>query len=172
MILNYKISKFVACLLLFASVDASNCVADDRERSQQFFDTYCTSCHGKKSPKAGLRLDQVDLQQWSDPILLDEIYLAIESGEMPPEDALKHPKPGQSEALKLVLTNQLRGLAAKQKPGILKRLSRVEYQNTVNDVFGTDFTLIERLPLDNINAGFDNNADNLHMSAVDMETYS
>ena len=171
MILNYKISKFAACLLLFASVDASNCVADDRERSQQFFDTYCTSCHGKKSPKAGLRLDQVDLQQWSDPILLDEIYLAIESGEMPPEDALKHPKPGQSEALKLVLTNQLRGLAAKQKPGILKRLSRVEYQNTVNDVFGTDFTLIDRLPLDNINAGFDNNADNLHMSAVDMETY-
>ena len=54
---------------------------------------------------------------------------------------------------------------------MLKRLSRVEYQNTVNDVFGTDFTLVDRLPLDNIDAGFDNNADNLHMSAIDMETY-
>jgi hypothetical protein len=54
---------------------------------------------------------------------------------------------------------------------MLKRLSRVEYQNTVNDVFGTDFSLLDRLPLDNIDAGFDNNADNLHMSVVDMETY-
>ena len=80
-------------------------------------------------------------------------------------------RPGQSKALQKVLTNQLHVLAEKQKPGMLKRLSRVEYQNTVNDVFGTDFTLSDRLPLDNINAGFDNNADNLHMSAVDMETY-
>ncbi|MEC9094858.1 MAG: DUF1592 domain-containing protein, partial [Planctomycetota bacterium] len=49
--------------------------------------------------------------------------------------------------------------------------NRVEYQNTVNDVFGTDFSLVERLPLDNIDAGFDNNADNLHVSVADMEIY-
>ena len=169
--LNYKISKLVVLLLLFAGACASSCVADDRERSQQFFDTYCVSCHGQKTPKAGLRLDQIDVQRWNDPSLLDDIYSAIESGEMPPEDAPKHPEPGQSKALQKVLGNQLRVLAEKQKPGMLKRLSRVEYQNTVNDVFGTDFSLIDRLPLDNINAGFDNNADNLHMSAVDMETY-
>ena len=169
--LKSRISKFTVLLLLFAGAHASTCVANDREQSQQFFNTYCVSCHGQKTPKAGLRLDQIDVQQWNDPSLLDEIYTAIESGEMPPEDALKHPEPGQSKALQKILGIQLRALAKKQKPGMLKRLSRVEYQNTVNDVFGTDFTLIDRLPLDNINAGFDNNADNLHMSAVDMETY-
>ncbi len=169
--LKSRISKFTVLLLLFAGAHASTCVANDREQSQQFFNTYCVSCHGQKTPKAGLRLDQIDVQQWNDPSLLDEIYTAIESGEMPPEDAPKHPEPGQSKALQKVLGIQLRALAKKQKPGMLKRLSRVEYQNTVNDVFGTDFTLIDRLPLDNINAGFDNNADNLHMSAVDMETY-
>ena len=158
-------------LLLFAGAFTSICVADEREQSQQFFNAYCVSCHGQKSPKADLRLDQLDVQQWNDPTLLDEIYSAIESGEMPPEDAPKHPEPGQSKALQKALGNQLRGLAEKQKPGMLKRLSRVEYQNTVNDVFGTDFTLTDRLPLDNIDAGFDNNADNLHMSVVDMETY-
>ena len=70
-----------------------------------------------------------------------------------------------------MLGKQLRVLAEKQNPGMLKRLSRVEYQNTINDVFGTDFSLLDQLPMDNIDAGFDNNADNLHMSLVDMESY-
>ncbi len=158
-------------MLLIAGAHASSCVADDREQSQQFLNTFCVSCHGEKSPKAGLRLDRIEVQQWNDPGLLDEIHTALESGDMPPEDAPKQPDPGQSRAVQKVLGIQLRVLAEKQQPGMLKRLSRVEYQNTVNDVFGTDFTLIDRLPLDNINAGFDNNADNLHMSTVDMEAY-
>ena len=121
--------------------------------------------------KADLRLDQIDVQQWNDPSLLNDIYTAIESGEMPPEDAPKFPEPNQFKSLQKVLRNQLHLLAEKQKPGMLKRLSRVEYQNTVNDVFGSDFSLLDRLPLDNIEAGFNNNADNLHMSVFDMESY-
>ena len=169
--LIYKITKLAVLLLFFAGPFASSCVADDREQSQQFLNTYCVSCHGQKSPKAGFRLDQFDVTRWNDATLLDEIFTAIESGEMPPEDAPKHPEPGQSTALQNVLANRLRGLAEEQTPGMLKRLSRIEYLNTVNDVFGTDFSLANRLPLDNINAGFDNNADNLHMSVVDMESY-
>lgn len=169
--LNNKISKLVVLLLPFAGALSTSCDAGEREHSQKFFNTYCVSCHGQKKPEADIRLDQIDVQQWNDPSLLDDIYSAIESGEMPPEDAPQHPKPDESKALQKVLGNRLRVLAEKQKPGMLKRLSRVEYQNTINDVFGTDFTLIDRLPLDNIDAGFNNNADNLHMSVVDMETY-
>ena len=170
MLIN-KNSTLAVLLLLFAGVRVTRCVANELEHSQQFFNTYCVSCHGQEQPKADIRLDRIDVQQWNDPSLLDDIYSVIESGEMLPEDAPKHREPGQFEALRKVLANQLRVLAEVQKPGMLKRLSRVEYQNTVNDVFGTDFTLIDRLPLDNIDAGFDNNADNLHMSAVDMEAY-
>jgi hypothetical protein len=169
--LNYKITKMVVLLSLIAGTHAWSCRADDRDQSQQFFDTFCVSCHGQETPKAGLRLDQMDLQRWEDASLLEDIYTVIESGEMPPEEAAKHPDAGQSEALQKALGDRLRMLAEKQKPGMLKRLSRGEYQNTVNDVFGTNFSLLDRLPLDNINAGFDNNADNLHLSVVDMETY-
>ena len=169
--LNRRITKFAAFLLLFADAHVSSILADERMQSQHFFNTFCVSCHGAKKSKAGLRLDQVDLQQWNDPSLLDEIYTAIESDEMPPEDAPKRPELDQIKALEKVLGNQLHRLAEEQKPGMLKRLSRVEYQNTVNDVFGTDFSLIDRLPLDSIEAGFNNNADNLHMSVVDMESY-
>ena len=169
--LAYRIIQFMAFLLLFADASVPLSIADDRMQSQHFFNTYCVSCHGMEKSKAGLRLDQIDVQQWNEPSLLNDIYMAIESGEMPPEDAPKFPKPDQFKALQKILRNQLHQLAEKQKPGMLKRLSRVEYQNTINDVFGSDFSLLDRLPLDNIEAGFNNNADNLHMSVFDMESY-
>ena len=168
---DHRITVVTAFLLLFVDVHASSNIADDRLQSQQFFDSFCISCHGMEKSKGDLRLDQIDVQKWNDPSLLNDIHTAIESGEMPPEDAPRLPEPDQLKALQKVLRNQLRLLAEKQKPGMLKRLSRVEYQNTVNDVFGSDFSLLDRLPLDNIEAGFNNNADNLHMSVFDMESY-
>ena len=168
---DHRITVFTAFLLLFVDVHASSNIADDRLQSQQFFDSFCISCHGMEKSKGDLRLDQIDVQKWNAPSLLNDIHTAIESGEMPPEDAPRLPEPDQLKALQKVLRNQLRLLAEKQKPGMLKRLSRVEYKNTVNDVFGSDFSLLDRLPLDNIEAGFNNNADNLHMSVFDMESY-
>ncbi|HCV98530.1 MAG TPA: hypothetical protein DGJ56_04450 [Verrucomicrobiales bacterium] len=168
---DHRIRVVTAFLLLFVDVQASSNIADDRLQSQQFFNSFCISCHGMEKSKGDLRLDQINVQKWNDPSLLNDIHTAIESGEMPPEDAPRLPEPDQLKALQKVLRNQLRLLAEKQKPGMLKRLSRVEYQNTVNDVFGSDFSLLDRLPLDNIEAGFNNNADNLHMSVFDMESY-
>ena len=168
---DHRIRVVTAFLLLFVDVHASSNIADDRLQSQQFFDSFCISCHGMEKSKGDLRLDQIDVQKWNAPSLLNDIHTAIESGEMPPEDAPRLPEPDQLKALQKVLRNQLRLLAEKQKPGMLKRLNRVEYKNTVNDVFGSDFSLLDRLPLDNIDAGFNNNADNLHMSVFDMESY-
>ena len=168
---GHRITVFTAFLLLFVDVHASSNIADDRLQSQQFFESFCISCHGMEKSKGDLRLDQIDLQKWNDPSLLNDIHTAIESGEMPPDDAPRLPESDQLKALQKLLRSQLRLLAEKQKPGMLKRLSRVEYQNTVNDVFGSDFSLLDRLPLDNIEAGFNNNADNLHMSVFDMESY-
>ena len=138
--LSYRFLVPAVLLLLLTGVGDSVSSADERAYSQQFFSTYCISCHGQKKPKAGIRLDQMGIQQWNDPNLLDGIYTAIENGEMPPEDASTHPKLSESKAFQKVLGTQLRRLAEKQKPGVLKRLSRVEYQNTINDVFGTDFS--------------------------------
>ena len=93
--LAYRIIQFMAFLLLFADASVPLSIADDRIQSQHFFNTYCVSCHGMEKSKAGLRLDQIDVQQWNEPSLLNDIYMAIESGEMPPEDAPKFPKPDQ-----------------------------------------------------------------------------
>jgi hypothetical protein len=169
--LNFKITKIVVLQPLIVSFCVLSCVADDRKQTQEFLNAFCVSCHGIETAEAGLRLDHMNMPKWNNTDLLNDIYTAIELGEMPPEEAPKHPNSSQSQTLRKALGNQLRVLSKKQKPGILKRISRVEYQNTINDVFGTDFSILDRLPLDNINAGFDNNADNLHISVVDMETY-
>jgi len=168
--LNFRITK-VAAFLVLAAAHVSTSSADDRTQTQEFFKTYCVSCHGEKKSKGDLRLDQLDAKQWNDSGLLNDVFEAIESGEMPPDDAPELPDPEKLKTLQKAVGNQLQLLAEKQKPGMLKRLSRVEYQNTVNDVFGSDFSLLDRLPLDNIEAGFNNNADHLHLSVVDMESY-
>ncbi len=169
--LYYKITRTSVFLLLLTIVSTANCAANERSQVQKFFNSFCVACHGMETAEADLRLDQMGLQQWRDAGLLEDIYMAIERGAMPPEDAPQYPETKQSQALQEVLGRQLHALTKTQKPGVLKRLSRVEYQNTVNDVFETTFSLSDRLPLDNIDAGFNNNADNLHMSVVDMETY-
>lgn len=169
--LNHHIAPRVVLLLLIFSVCASRCRAEDLKQAGEFLSSYCVNCHGAETAEGDLRLDQFDRQRWTNASLLEKIHAAIESGEMPPEDAAEHPEPLQSATFQRILTDQLRVLGEKQQPGTLKRLSRIEYQNTVNDVFGTEFSLLDQLPLDNIDAGFNNNADNLHMSVVDMESY-
>ncbi len=50
------------------------------------------------------------------------------------------------------------------------RLNRIEYQNSVNDLLGTQLPLSDSLPVDSLVNGFDNNAD-VSMSATLMEKY-
>ncbi|MFO0646656.1 MAG: DUF1592 domain-containing protein [Polyangiales bacterium] len=53
----------------------------------------------------------------------------------------------------------------------LHRLNRVEYNNTVRDLFGTTRTPADDFPADDRGYGFDNIADVLTMSPVQLELY-
>ena len=46
---------------------------------------------------------------------------------------------------------------------VLRRLNRVEYENTVRDLLGVDASLKDLLPLDSSAGGFDNIGDALHI---------
>jgi hypothetical protein len=50
------------------------------------------------------------------------------------------------------------------------RLNRIEYQNSVNALLGTDLPIADELPVDSLVYGFDNNAD-VSMSATLMQKY-
>src|SRR5262249_36633708 len=54
---------------------------------------------------------------------------------------------------------------------VLRRLNRVEYENTVRDLLGVEIDLQEMLPLDTSAHGFDNIGEALHVSSFLMDRY-
>ena len=54
---------------------------------------------------------------------------------------------------------------------VLRRLTRVEYANSLRDLFGMEFPFTDELPTDGQAAGFDNNGDTLSLTPVHLETY-
>ena len=54
---------------------------------------------------------------------------------------------------------------------VLRRLNRIEYQNTVRDLLGIDVDFQEMLPADSSANGFDNIGEAMHVSSFLMEKY-
>ncbi len=54
---------------------------------------------------------------------------------------------------------------------VMRRLNRIEYENTIRDLLGIQVELKELLPPDSSANGFDNSADALHTSSFLMEKY-
>jgi hypothetical protein len=61
--------------------------------------------------------------------------------------------------------------AAAEDRAVMRRLNRVEYENTVRDLLGVQVALKDLLPLDSSRDGFDNVGEALHVSSFLMEKY-
>ncbi len=140
-----------------------------------FFKESCVKCHGEKKAKGSLRLDQLDsdltkaatFARWQ--TILDQ----LQSGEMPPEDE-RRPDATKLAAATRIISAQLDAAVAKHRAEgrtVLRRLNRVEYENTVRDLFSVDVMVKELLPEDAVAQGFDNVGAALNISPVLMERY-
>ena len=110
-----------------------------------FMKSYCIDCHSGDSPESGLDLEKyrsiddvttVGRKKWSS--LLDMLV----TGSMPPKDA---DQPA-TEELQVVLKWVQDALAnvdchGPVNPGreTIRRLNRIEYQNTIRDLLGIEF---------------------------------
>jgi hypothetical protein len=64
--------------------------------------------------------------------------------------------------------------SALTQPGataVLRRLNRLEYVNSLSDLFGIEFPFAAELPADSVAAGFDNSGAALSVSPVLLESY-
>ena len=103
-----------------------------------------------------------------------KILARVESGEMPPK---KEPRPPPAQVADV--RGQALGAtgcgggeaAALDGRVVLRRLNRVEYENTVRDLFAVNVSVKEMLPEDAISHGFDNVGAALNVSPVLMERY-
>ena len=138
---------------------------------------HCYDCHGADKQKGKLRLDTLDLnfdrgqsaERWHD--ALDKINL----GEMPPED---EPPLTAAERRTLTgwLTQRLQAAAKARRStggqGVMRRLTRYEYANTLRDLLGVNLDFAKDLPPEPASAdGFKNNGLALGMSAEQLEYY-
>ena len=138
----------------------------------RFFAKHCNDCHSGDTSKGGLDLtklppkfeDAATFAKW------EHIYDRVQNGEMPPKEA---DQPGNTE--RTAFTKQL-GIAltsahSKAKGTVLRRLNRREYQNTMNDLFGTHLDLADLLPEDGKSHEFDNVGRSLGVSMVHLRQY-
>jgi mono/diheme cytochrome c family protein len=146
---------------------------DDQVRP--FLVRHCLACHGAEKPKGDLRLDrlspdfadEVNRERWR------AVLRRLQAGEMPPKSKPRPP----ADAVRL-LADWISGQAAAAEAArraqgrvVLRRLNRVEYENTVRDLLGVEADLKELLALDSSRDGFDNVGAALHVSSFAMERY-
>jgi hypothetical protein len=143
---------------------------------QPLLTTYCTGCHGGSRPRAGVALDLYKNEAGviKDRAVWEKVLQILRAGDMPPKNK---PKPTQAERdlLTAWLDSRL-GLidcSLNEGPGrvTIRRLNRVEYNNTIRDLVGIDFHPADDFPADDVGYGFDNIGDVLSMPPILMEKY-
>lgn len=139
---------------------------------------YCSGCHGPTVQESGLRLDTLSADLLNDRAVTERwhaVLNALNSGEMPPDDERQMSDEDHQRVTAWIRNEVDRALEArKQTDGrvVLRRLNRIEYQNTMTDLLGLDMDYVRDLPPDAVSAdGFTNNGSSLQMSPIQLEYY-
>src|SRR3954447_18368063 len=173
------------CLILIALTIAGMVHAGDEPRvAARDFDahirpllvSHCATCHSGEKPRGKLRLDRLssDLADTATREHWAEVVDRLKSGEMPPEGK---PRPTEKD-LQAFLDSLAPRVAAAETAAreaqgrvVLRRLNRVEYENTMRDLLGINVKLKDQLPEDGSADGFDNAGAANHTSSFLMEKY-
>ncbi len=121
-----------------------------------FVKTYCIGCHGQDRQKGGINF-QPALSNAGDATIAKRWKQAaanVKAHDMPPTDAKKQPTDTERQAF-LNGINQIKFLSQKD-PGlfVIRRLTKVEYGNTLHDLFGVDSAIARELPEEVIGEGY------------------
>ncbi len=160
------------CLAAGTTSAAPEDLKQINDLSVHFFEENCYECHDEDAKKGELDLYDLALKldteeqarQWA------QIFEKIESGEMPPA---KKERPSAASKNKLLeaLTPALTKADKKYRQVVLRRLNRVEYENTIHDLLHIDVDLAIHLPEDATSHGFDNIGAALSVSTEQIATY-
>ncbi|HSI62377.1 MAG TPA: DUF1592 domain-containing protein, partial [Candidatus Saccharimonadia bacterium] len=119
-----------------------------RENIAPFFKNYCAECHGDKRMKGGLTFspalknpgNAAASKKWKKAIA------NVRAHDMPPEDADAQPTEEERQKF-LEWMGKIKYLSPKDPgPFVIRRLTKVEYGNTLHDLFGVDPAIADELP--------------------------
>ncbi len=169
-----------ACLIVLGSpvwaAEPTGDASHFQENFKPFLMKHCNACHAGDKPKGNLNLEKLALD-FDDASMRAHWTAVVErlaAGDMPPEDK---PRPDSAE-LKAFAEWLSPRVAAAEKMAraaqgrvVIRRLNRIEYENTIRDLLGVQVNLKEQLPLDSAADGFDNAGAAHHTSSFLMEKY-
>ncbi|MEK6238255.1 MAG: DUF1587 domain-containing protein, partial [Planctomycetales bacterium] len=140
-----------------------------------FFVKHCFDCHDDAGKTGGLSLESLAPRHGD--VGLHETWIRIHDrvrdGEMPPKD---QPQPSGAERAAFLNTLDQNLHEASRKHAAdgrvtIRRMSRVEYENTLRDLLDIALDLKSGLPEDNVVRGFDNISSGLATSATHFVRY-
>lgn len=171
-------------LILIVTVAGVVHAADERTAQVSEFDSHvrpllashCATCHSGEKPKGKLGLNDLSSDLTDTPTREHwaEVIRRLKSGEMPPEGSPRPPVKDLQAFLDWLGPQVLAAdQAARNAQGrvVLRRLNRVEYENTMRDLLGINIKLKDQLPEDGSADGFDNAGAANHTSSFLMEKY-
>ena len=139
-----------------------------KDQVKPFVAAYCTRCHGENKRKGGVNFDYA-LKSPATPSfrnLWKRASEQLKTHNMPPDDEDKQPSDEERTEIVDWITGMKR--LSPKDPGlfVIRRLSRVEYGNTLHDLFGVDPQIAHDLPDEVFGAGYTNS-----LSPLLMEQY-
>ena len=177
----------------FVSVDSAN--AEQTRKSQSsakpvaagidgfethvapFFETHCVKCHGPTKSKGALTVHALtgDLSLGRELEAWESILDMLKFGEMPPIDE-PQPKKAEVETVINWIESELRAYLKKASPAPrdprTRRLTNIEFQNTLNELLGFELDVFDDLPEDpEIHYGFNNTAELMRMGPEQLDRY-
>ena len=175
-------------LFFFAAVMARSSASDfsaqapagsDGYRShvEPFLKANCLRCHGPDKSKGEIVLHMLDgrLDDEEHVELWERVLEKLESGEMPPEDA-PQPSDAQRAAVAAWIDAALRRHVAQSGQNVsvasARRLTNIEYENTLRVLLGFELNVIDDLPEDPEKFyHFNNTAELMRMGPEQLDRY-
>ncbi|WP_198141286.1 DUF1592 domain-containing protein [Verrucomicrobium spinosum] len=136
-----------------------------RESVTPFVKNYCQQCHGNRRSKGGINLE-VALRNPGGVAFSKHWKAAIatvNSKDMPPDDEDALPSDAERQAF-VDWIAKLKFLSPKDPgPFVIRRLTKVEYGNTLRDLYGVDPAIAHALPDEVFGEGYMNTLSPLHL---------
>jgi Protein of unknown function (DUF1592)/Protein of unknown function (DUF1588)/Protein of unknown function (DUF1587)/Protein of unknown function (DUF1585)/Protein of unknown function (DUF1595)/Ca-dependent carbohydrate-binding module xylan-binding/Planctomycete cytochrome C len=176
-----SVGYIVACSALGAAVWLSPAQTKAQPKTITFernivpvIKKYCIDCHSGNDASAGLSLDKykTQAQMLAARDVWDKVADYVRTSHMPPKGMAQ---PAAKVRTQFVndLSVLLNSTCKVRDPGrvTLRRLNRAEYNNTIRDLVGVNFSPADDFPSDDVGYGFDNIGDVLTISPLLMEKY-
>ena len=183
-------SRISAVLAFVGHAIALSASAADIGDARPLFESHCFDCHGNGASEGNLSLDAL-LASDDSPAIRSQwrkVWKMVRQGFMPPADAEPLARADRRAITQWVEQASLGVNYDDPDPGrvTMRRLNRMEYEFTVNDLFGVDVTVMEdlsslsqgkekrlrdMLPPDDTAYGFDNIGDFQTLSPALLEKY-